>query len=201
MALSQQVLVVLGFAFLASQTVLGYDPTITMDYGIANATSGDNFTSTAYEAQKLPTPNGGLQLVPQFVAQFPGVKGLGISSLYFIAGPGVEVPPHIHPRATELFMVITGTWYVGFIDTNNKLFTANLNPGDLFIFPISLIHFQLVTGTGNATGVSSFNSENPGVSLIPTALFESIPSLEDIVLAKAFNVSITEIETIKVNLA
>ncbi|CAM6095922.1 unnamed protein product [Calypogeia fissa] len=201
MALSKQLVVVLGLALLAAQTVLGYDPTITTDYGIMNPWGGANFTSTAYEPANIPMNNGGLVLLPQFGAQFPGVVGLGISTLFFNAAGGAEVPPHIHPRATEIFYILTGTWYVGFIDTSNKLFDANLVAGDLFIFPIGLIHFQLVTSKDGATGFSAFNSENPGVSIIPTALFESSASLDNMVLAEAFNVTVDIIKMIKMNLA
>ncbi|CAN4108225.1 unnamed protein product [Withania somnifera] len=57
-------------------------------------------------------------------------------------------PPHTHPRGTEVLAVHEGTLYVGFVLSNpgpnmkNKLFTKILHPGDVFVFPIGLIHFQ-----------------------------------------------------------
>lgn len=194
-------IVYLGLAFLATQAVWAYDPTLTTNFGLVGPSSGENFTSRAFEAANLPPPTPGLTLVPTFAAQFPGLTGLGIASLYFIAGPGAEVPPHTHPRTTELFFVLSGTWSVGFIDTTNTLYSAELGPGDQFVFPIGLLHYQLVTGDWNATGYSSFNGENPGVALTATSLFASTPSVPDIVLANAFNVSIKIIKGIKAGLA
>lgn len=187
---------------LATQAVLAYDPSITTDFGLVGATSGENFTSKLFEPSKLPAATAGLTLVPAFAAQFPGLTGLGISSVFFILGSFAEIPPHTHPRATELFYVISGTFTVGFIDTTNTLFTANLEPGDEFVFPQALIHFQLNTANGTATALSSFNSENPGLQITATSLFASTPTtVPDIILAGAFNVSVKVIEKIKTNLA
>ncbi|BBN11673.1 protein MpCupin83 [Marchantia polymorpha subsp. ruderalis] len=177
----------MGLVHLMIQSSIAYDPTITTDFGLMGAASGADFTSTAFEADKLPADPaaGGLVLVPQFVGQFPGLTGLGISSLYFKLGAGGLVPPHIHARATELFIVLKGTFYVGFVDGANKLYTATLYPGDQFVFPQALVHYQLA-GDSAAEGYSSFNSQNPGVTLIASNVFASTPGIPVGVLSAAF---------------
>jgi hypothetical protein len=41
------------------------------------------------------------------------------------------------------------------------------------------------------------NSQNPGVQLIPSALFGAQPPIKEAVLAKAFGISPSEVEIIK----
>ncbi|KAL0291974.1 UNVERIFIED_CONTAM: putative germin-like protein 2-2 [Sesamum radiatum] len=61
-------------------------------------------------------------------------------------------PPHTHPRATEILTVLEGSLQVGFVTSNpdNSLITKTLQKGDVFVFPVGLIHFQRNVGTGNA---------------------------------------------------
>ncbi|PQQ06773.1 germin-like protein subfamily 1 member 11 isoform X2 [Prunus yedoensis var. nudiflora] len=100
-------------------------------------------------------------------------------------------PPHTHPRATEILVVLEGTLYVGFVTSNgdgNRLFTKVLNKGDVFVFPIGLIHFQLNVGKVNAVAFAGLSSQNPGVITIAKAVFGSQPPINPDVLAKAFQV-------------
>ncbi|WMV12286.1 hypothetical protein MTR67_005671 [Solanum verrucosum] len=103
-------------------------------------------------------------------------------------------PPHTHPRGTEVLAVLEGTLYVGFVLSNpgpnmkNELFTKILHPGDVFIFPIGLIHFQFNVGKTKAVAFAGLSSQNPGVITIANAVFGSDPPINDDVLAKAFQV-------------
>ncbi|CAN4108234.1 unnamed protein product [Withania somnifera] len=87
-----------------------------------------------------------------------------------------------------------GTLYVGFILSNagpnlkNKLFTKILHPGDVFIFPIGLIHFQFNVEKTKAVAFAGLGSQNPGVITIANAIFGSDSPINDDVLAKAFQV-------------
>ncbi|KAI9185999.1 hypothetical protein LWI28_012880 [Acer negundo] len=96
--------------------------------------------------------------------------------------------PHTHPRANEILFVQEGTLYVGFVTSNpdNKLFTKVLNKGDVFVFPIGLIHFQFNIGKTNAVAFAAQSSQNPGVITIANAVFKSDPPINPDVLAKAF---------------
>ncbi|XP_072954499.1 germin-like protein 8-2 [Typha angustifolia] len=118
--------------------------------------------------------------------QIPGLNTLGISLARLDFAPYGLNPPHTHPRATELLTVIEGTLYVGFVASDNKLFTKVLNKGDVFVFPENLIHFQFNPSNANAVAISGLSSQNPGLITIANAVFGSNPPISDDILAKAF---------------
>ena len=119
----------------------------------------------------------------------PGLNTLGISLARLDFAPYGLDPPHIHPRASEILVVAEGTLLVGFVTSNpNKLFTKVLNKGDVFAFPIGLIHFQFNIGQTNAVAFAGLNSQNPGVITIANAVFGSNPPINPDVLIKAFQV-------------
>ncbi|KAG2705499.1 hypothetical protein I3843_05G049300 [Carya illinoinensis] len=127
------------------------------------------------------------------VEQFPGLNTLGISLARIDFAPYGQNPPHTHPRATEVLFVLEGTLYVGFVTSNqadgkNLLFTKVLNAGDVFVFPVGLVHFQLNIGKSNAIAFAGLSSQNPGVITIANAVFGSEPPINPDVLAKAFQV-------------
>ncbi|KAF8388431.1 hypothetical protein HHK36_027101 [Tetracentron sinense] len=124
------------------------------------------------------------------VAQIAGLNTLGVSLARIDFAPYGLNPPHTHPRATEILTVLEGTLYVGFVTSNpeNRLITKVLNKGDVFVFPIGLIHFQFNTGHTNAVAISGFSSQNPGVITIANSVFGSKPPISDDVLSKAFQV-------------
>ncbi|KAG6653159.1 germin-like protein subfamily 1 member 13 [Carya illinoinensis] len=127
------------------------------------------------------------------VEQFPGLNTLGISLARIDFAPYGQNPPHTHPRATEVLFVLKGTLYVGFVTSNqadgkNLLFTKVLNAGDVFVFPIGLVHFQLNIGKSNAIAFAGLSSQNPGVITIADAVFGSEPPINPDVLTKAFQV-------------
>nr|CAD1834579.1 unnamed protein product [Ananas comosus var. bracteatus] len=78
----------------------------------------------------------------------PGLNTLGISLLRLDFALNGLIPPHIHPRATEIFTVVEGTFYVGFVTSNpdNRLFSKVLNKGDVFVFPKGLFTSSLISG-------------------------------------------------------
>ncbi|KAF3670657.1 Germin-like protein subfamily 1 member 7 [Capsicum annuum] len=128
------------------------------------------------------------------VNTLPGLNTLGISSSRLDYAPYALNAPHTNPRASEILVVVEGTLYVGFITSTsgpnmkNKLFSKILHPGDVFVFPIGLIHFQFNVRKTNAVAITRFNSQNAGYNIIANALFGSHPSINDDILAKAFQV-------------
>ncbi|KAG8365984.1 hypothetical protein BUALT_Bualt17G0028900 [Buddleja alternifolia] len=129
------------------------------------------------------------------VNQIPGLNTLGVSLVRIDYAPYGLNPPHTHPRATEVLVVLEGTLYVGFVTSNpadpnqkNKLFTKYLYPGDVFVFPQGLIHFQFNVGHTNAIAFAGLSSQNPGVITIANAVFGSDPPINQDVLTKAFRV-------------
>lgn len=115
----------------------------------------------------------GSAVTPVNVNQLAGLNTLGVSLARLDFAPYGINPPHTHPRATEAFLLMEGTLYVGFVTSNpadpnqkNKLFTKYLNPGDVFVFPQGLIHFQFNVGKTNAVAFAGFGSQNPGTITI-----------------------------------
>ncbi|PHU10284.1 Germin-like protein subfamily 1 member 20 [Capsicum chinense] len=136
----------------------------------------------------------GSVVTPVNVNQLPGLNTFGVSLVRIDYAPYGLNPPHTHPRGTEVLTVFEGTLYVGFVLSNpgpnmkNKLFTKILHPGDVFVFPIGLIHFQFNVGKTNAVAFAGLSSQNPGTITIANAVFGSDPPINDDVLAKAFQV-------------
>ena len=130
------------------------------------------------------------------VDQIPGLNTLGISLVRIDYAPYGQNPPHTHPRATEILVVLEGTLYVGFVTSNpeNRFFSKVLNKGDVFVFPIGLIHFQFNVGKTNAIALAGLSSQNPGVITIANAVFGSNPPINPDVLAKAFQLDKNVIE-------
>ncbi len=129
----------------------------------------------------------------------PGLNTLGISMARLDFAQGGLVPPHTHPRATEILFVVEGSLLVGFVSTNNQLFATTVNKGDVFVFPRGLLHFELNVGKGQATAIAALNSQNPGVQAQAAALFGS--GISDVVLEKAFGLREKAVEHIKAKFA
>ncbi|KAL6888538.1 hypothetical protein ACP4OV_009564 [Aristida adscensionis] len=133
------------------------------------------------------------------VAQIAGLNTMGISLVRIDYAPYGLNPPHTHPRATEILMVLEGSLYVGFVTSNpdNKLFAKVLNKGDVFVFPKGLIHFQFNYGTCNAVAIAGLSSQNPGVVTVANTVFGSDPSISGDILSKAFQVDKNTIDRIQ----
>ncbi|GAU20594.1 hypothetical protein TSUD_297670 [Trifolium subterraneum] len=140
----------------------------------------------------IPTSNPlGSTVTAVTVNELLGLNTLGISLARIDFAPKGLNPPHFHPRASEILVVLEGTLYVGFVasnQNNNRLFTAVLNKGDVFVFPIGQIHFQLNVGYDDAVAIAGLRSQNPGVTTIANAVFGSNPPISPEVLIKAFQV-------------
>uniref|UniRef100_A0A0A0KWM6 Germin-like protein n=2 Tax=Cucumis sativus TaxID=3659 RepID=A0A0A0KWM6_CUCSA len=107
---------------------------------------------------------------------------------------GVNVP-HFHPRATEVAVVLEGKVYSGFVDTNNQIFAKVIEKGEVMVFPRGLVHFQMNVGEIPATIIGSFDSQNPGLMKIPSAVFGS--GIKEELLEKAFGLSPEELVKLK----
>ncbi|KAL1371828.1 hypothetical protein HN51_002029 [Arachis hypogaea] len=130
--------------------------------------------------------------------EFAALDGLSVATIILGFRPRDVSPPHIHPRASELLFVVEGSLVVGFVDTNNKLFTQKLQTGDMFVFPKGLIHFQLNEDPKNhAISVSSLGSASPGLILVPNNLFNTSATIDDRVLALSFKTNVSTIQLLK----
>ncbi|CAM6051859.1 unnamed protein product [Sphagnum compactum] len=137
----------------------------------------------------------GSSVTPAAAAQFPGINTLGISMARLDFAKGGLVPPHTHPRATEIIFVVEGSLFVGFVSTNGTLFATTLQKGDVFVFPRGLLHFELNVWDGTATAIAALNSQNPGTQIQAVALFNS--GISEVVLEKAFGLGEKAVQKIE----
>ncbi|KAI7747905.1 hypothetical protein M8C21_031272 [Ambrosia artemisiifolia] len=84
----------------------------------------------------------------------------------------------------------SGTLRVGFVTSNpdNRFITKVLQKGDVFVFPVGLVHFQQNVGNGYAVAIAALSSQNPGAITIANAVFGANPPIPGDILAKAFQV-------------
>ncbi|PON61019.1 Germin [Parasponia andersonii] len=139
----------------------------------------------------------GVLLALADVQSFPGLNTLGLSMIRADFAPGGLIPPHTHPRASETGVVIEGKLLVGFVTTDNVLHSKVLNAGQMFLFPRGLVHFALNVGEGKARILVAFDSQLPGIALVPTSLFATTPPVPNQVLTKTFLVGDDVINEIK----
>ncbi|KAK2969742.1 hypothetical protein RJ640_015886 [Escallonia rubra] len=149
--------------------------------------------------QNISSPSAGSLIIPVTVTQIPGLNTLGISLTRIYYGPGGINPPHIHPRASEILTVTEGSLLVGFVTSvpDNRLITKVLQKGDVFVFPVRLVHFQRSVGNGYAAAWAALSSQNPGVITVANSVFGSNPSIPGEVLAKAFQVDKNIVELLQ----
>ncbi|GMH21969.1 hypothetical protein Nepgr_023812 [Nepenthes gracilis] len=131
------------------------------------------------------------------VLAFPGLNTLGISMNRIDLAPGGLNPPHSHPRATQLDIVIEGTVMIGFVTTGNVLYSKVLRKGDLFVIPRALVHFEKNIGKGKALIFAAFNGQLPGTVSIAPTLFGATPPIPDTILSTAFQVETGVVDEIK----
>ncbi|KAH7571819.1 hypothetical protein JRO89_XS04G0149100 [Xanthoceras sorbifolium] len=166
---------------LASSLASASDPSPLQDFCVAiNDTKNGVFVNGKFcKDPNLVTPNdffsglniprntenlAGSTVTPVNVAQISGLNTLGISLVRIDYAPsGGLNPPHTHPRAIEILVVLEGTLYV-----------------------VGLIHFQFNIGKTKAVAIAGLSSQNPGVITIANAVFGSNPTINPDVLSKAF---------------
>ncbi|KAF5206675.1 Germin-like protein [Thalictrum thalictroides] len=111
-------------------------------------------------------------VTPAFLAQFPGLNGLGISLARLDLAPGGVIPFHTHPAANEVLLVTQGSICAGFVSSSaNTVYLKTLKKGDVMIFPQGLLHFQINAGGSIAIASVTFSSPNPGLQITDFALF------------------------------
>lgn len=141
------------------------------------------------------TSKTGFSSIPVNAGVFPGLNTLGMSLVRADFEPGGINVPHYHPRATEVAFVLEGKIYSGFVDSQNRVFAKVLEKGEVMVFPRGLMHFQMNVGEGRATILGSFNSQNPGLMRIPSAVFGS--AIKDEVLEKVFGLNDKELAKLR----
>ncbi|KAE8654247.1 multiple myeloma tumor-associated protein 2-like protein [Hibiscus syriacus] len=106
------------------------------------------------------------------MAVFPALKGTSVSFATLEYPAGTLNPPHIHPRAAELLIVVDGSLEAG------------------------LVHYQYNPSSDTpAMAVSVFGSVNAGTVSVPSTVFAT--GIDDNILAKGFKTDVPTVEKIK----
>ncbi|CAA2954250.1 germin 9-2, partial [Olea europaea subsp. europaea] len=185
------------------QMAMAGDPDILTDFVLPmNLTNvdGNFFTFTGMRVLVAAPPPLTFKVFKASLAEFPALNGQSVSYAVLLFPSGSINPVHTHPRSAELLFLSEGSLEVGFVDTTNKLFTQTLQPGDLFVFPKGLVHFQYNADTKvPALAISAFGSSNAGTVSLPNTLFNT--SIDDNVLALSFKTDVATIQKLKAGLA
>ncbi|XP_024027992.1 germin-like protein subfamily 1 member 7 isoform X2 [Morus notabilis] len=156
-----------------------------------NLANAEDFSTSGLDIAGNTINAVGSNVTDVNIDRIPGLNTLGVSLTRIDFAPHGQNPPHTHPRASEILAVATGKLLVGFVSSNqdgNRLFTKILNQGDVFVFPIGLIHFQFNLGLTPALAFAGLSSQNPGTITIANAVFGSKPPINPDFLAKSFQV-------------
>ncbi|KAJ6892608.1 hypothetical protein NC651_025726 [Populus alba x Populus x berolinensis] len=129
------------------------------------------------------------------VNNFPGLRTQGVSLARADFKVGGFALPHAHPRATEAVCVLEGTFYSGFIDSQQKVFAKVIEQGDVIVIPRGLVHFHKNVGEIQGTLLGIYNSENPGKSMFPTAAFGC--EVKEELLEKVYGLSAEDISKVR----
>ncbi|KAL6888622.1 hypothetical protein ACP4OV_009648 [Aristida adscensionis] len=134
-------------------TATASDPSLLQDFCVADKTSpvhvngfackaamdvaAEDFFFTGLHLAGNTTNKQGSAVTAANVAQIPGLNTMGISMVPIDYAPNGLNPPHTHPRATEILIVLEGSLYVGFVTSNpnNTLISKIIRKGDVFVFP------------------------------------------------------------------
>ncbi|ONI11239.1 hypothetical protein PRUPE_4G094900 [Prunus persica] len=199
-------LLLLAFLAITSSIALASDPSSLQDFCVADPKTSVLVNGVVCKDSKLVDVNdfffSGLHLAGNTsnavgssvtsvnVAQIAGLNTLSISIARIDYAPWGINPPHTHPRASEILTVLEGSLKVGFVTSNpeNRHITKVLQKGDVFVFPVGLVHYQQNVGYGNAVAIAALSSQNPGVITIANAVFGSKPDISADIVAKAFQV-------------
>ncbi|XP_057829604.1 germin-like protein subfamily 1 member 1 [Cryptomeria japonica] len=204
--------------FLLSIPIITADPDSLQDFCVADTkssaifingfpclspsqTSSQHFTTSALNTLANTSGNPfGVGAIATTTTILPGINTLGIQMVRANVDVGGQVPPHTHPRATEMVYILEGYILAGFVDSSNNLFSQKIKAGDVFVFPKGTLHFLHNIGKTPANWITAFNSQNPGVAVTPMVTFAANPPIPPKVLSKAFQVSFEEVGKIRKSL-
>lgn len=134
-------------------------------------------------------------------SSLPGANAQGLAMARTDLTPGGLAPPHTHPRASEVALVLAGSVLVGFADTSYRLYTQLLRAGEAFVFPRGMVHFLYnMDVAAPAVVLSGLNSQSPGAQLVPFSAFRTEPPVPDEVLKVAFKINGQDVHRIQRNL-
>ncbi|KAK6124614.1 hypothetical protein DH2020_041644 [Rehmannia glutinosa] len=181
-----------------------FDPSPLQDFCVADLTStarvnglackdpstvkADDFFFRGLHLPGNTTNPLGAALTPVNVNRVPGLNTLGLTIARLDLAANGFIPPHTHPRATEILTVLQGSLEVGFVTTGPTYtqFSKVLEKGDVFVIPIGLLHYQRNVDNGNTVVLAAVNSQNAGIIAVTNGVFGVEPQINSDYLARAF---------------
>ncbi|KAH6757213.1 hypothetical protein C2S52_023541 [Perilla frutescens var. hirtella] len=188
-------LIALALNFLC--IAFAFDPTPLQDFCVADLTSParsckDPATVTPndffYSGLHLPGNTSNPYRAALKPIIIPGLNTLGLTMARLDFLPNGFIPPHYHPRATEILTVLEGSMEVGFVTSypNYRNIGKVLQKGDVFVVPVGLLHYQRGVGAANTVVLSAVNSQNAGIVEAAHGLFGAKPPINSDYLSGAF---------------
>jgi hypothetical protein len=109
---------------------------------------------------------------------FPALIGTGVSMTLGFIGPCGFNTPHIHPRSSQINVVVKGKLGTEFIAENGaRPISGVLEEFQMTVFPMGATHTEFNPDCGDAVFVAGFASEDPGVQQVAQTLFSLNPEL------------------------
>lgn len=114
---------------------------------------------------------------------FPALIGQGVSMTLGFIGPCGFNTPHVHPRSSEINVIVQGRLGTEFVAENGARPISNtLEQYQMTVFPKGATHTEFNPDCEDAVFVAGFASEDPGVEQSAQTLFELEPELVSSVL-------------------
>jgi hypothetical protein len=124
------------------------------------------------------TKGKGGQTVKADRKDFPALIGTGVSMTLGFIGPCGFNTPHIHPRSSQINVVVKGKLGTEFIAENGaRAISGVLETFQMTVFPMGATHTEFNPDCDDAVFVAGFASEDPGVEQLAQTLFSLDPEL------------------------
>ena len=126
-------------------------------------------------------------------ATFPATAGLGMTLAMLNLGPCSMLPPHIHPRATNFVVAVSGQTRTFMVAENGaQTIEETLNPGQMTIFPQASVHTMMNVGCENAQLVSALSSDDAGTTNLANTFFSLPTNFTGTILGPSVNIASTQ---------
>lgn len=126
--------------------------------------------------------HGGVS-VSAHAKSMPALIGLDSSMTVAFLGPCGMNTAHVHPRATELNIIVKGRLVTNFIIENGLEHISNtMETFQMSVFPQGAIHQEFNPDCEEAVFVASFNNQDPGVLSVAQGFFGLRPEVVEATL-------------------
>lgn len=140
---------------------------------------------------------GGLSIAAT-AKTFPALIGNGVSMTVAFLGPCGMNTAHVHPRATELNIIVQGRLVTNFVLENGAKPVANtMNTFQMAVFPQGAIHQEFNPDCTDAVFVAAFPDADAGVSQVAQNFFSLRPEVVAATLGGVQTLDGKDIETFR----